>query len=341
MRILVTSARADRPNTADSEEVMRLQQELLAEREAKRELQNRVDTLTREIATWRSSEGSSDADIRGQLSAAVGHASVLQSQLLDAQGKLQAAEEKNSLMERQLTEQTKGPEGWLGHYTGSFRKIIVGSVALVCVLLAYGVGYRVSESKNPQKIPPSNQNAVNELKAIVTQDQDQINNLKSQLDAANQNLTKVNEEVAKGSTKEAATQKKLEQTQGLLKAEEDQNRQNSMVVNQLKDQLQSKTREATHLRQQTSDIGAELAALQKKHPSWNYAGVPEGTFRWQGELKEKSANIVIDQTGVHVSNARNSYSQGSLPLVPFGWKQVVVNADGKGKVTAQLVWSVF
>jgi hypothetical protein len=95
------------------------------------------------------------------------------------------------------------------------------------------------------------------------------------------------------------------------------------------------------LRQQTNEIAAELAALQRKHPSWNYAGAREGIYRWQGEFKGKSANFVIDQTGVRDSSAKNTSSQGRLPLVPFGWKQIMVNVDGKGKVTAQLIWYVF
>jgi predicted nucleic acid-binding Zn-ribbon protein len=342
-RILVAQAPPDRSDAAGPEEEMRLQRELSPEREAHRDLQ---DTFTLEIDARHASENKvvSDADdIPGKLAATEKHAAALQSQLLDVQEKWKSAEEKNSLLERHLTENAKQHEGRPVQHTRSL-KMIVGTLAVAGVLLGYGVGHRVSQSKNQHVITPikenmgNEQNVATQLRATLTQDQDQINNLNSQLDAANQTVTKLNDEVAKGRNKEAVIQKKLEQTLGELKTERDQN---TVAVNQLRDQLQSKTQETTRLRQQTNDIAAELAALQKKHPSWNYAGAPEGTFRWQGELKEKSANIVIDQTGVHASNAKSTSSQGNLPLAPFGWKQVVVNTDGKGKVTAQLVWSVF
>jgi hypothetical protein len=332
-------------DTADSEELMRLQRELEAEREANRDLLHQVNTLTRDIAARHSSEGkvvSDAADLGGKLSAAEQHAAVLESQLLDVQEKLKSADDKNSSLERQLAQKTRNAEGGPGPHRG-FLRIIAGSLGVVGLLLGYGLGYHAQQTKNQRVIVPANQNgtneqkAANQLRAMVAQDQDQINNLKSQLDAANQNVAKLSDEVAKDNTKDAVAQKKLGQTQGQLNTERDEN---SIAVNQMRNQLLSKTQEAARLRQQATDIAAELAALQEKHPSWNYPGAPVGTYQWQGEAKEKNINITIDEKGIHYSNARNIFEQGSLPKVPFGWKHVVINSDGKGKITAQLVWSV-
>ena len=347
MRISVAQGPSlDQRDTADSEELMRLQRELEAEREANRDLLHQVDTLTRDIAARPSSEGkvvSDAADLGGKLSAAEEHVAALEPQLLDVQKRLKSAEDKNSLLERQLAQKTRNAEGGPGPHRG-FLRIIAGSLAVAGLLLGYGLGYHAQQTKIQHVIVPANQNgtneqkAANQLRAIVTQDQDQINNLKAQLDAANQNVAKLNDQIATNNTKEGVVKKKLGQTEGQLTTERDES---TITVNRMRDQLQSKTEEAARLRQQANDSAAELAALQKKHPSWNYPGEPEGTYQWQGEAKEKNVNITIDEKGVHDINARNIFEQGSLPKAPFGWKHVVINSDGKGKITAQLVWSVF
>ena len=346
MRISVAQGRPlDRRDTADSEKLMLLQRELEAERGANRELLRQLDTLTRDSAARHSSEGkvvSDAADLGGKLSAAEGHAAVLESQLLDVQERLKSAEEKNSLLERQLAQNARNAEGGPGPHRG-FLKIIAGSLAVVGLLLGYGLGYHAHQPNNQRVIVPANQNgtneqkAANQLRAIVTQDQDQINNLKAQVDAASQNVAKLNDEIAANNAKEGVVKKKLGQTEGQLNTERDES---TITVNQMRNQLQSKTEEAARLRQQAKDSAAELAALQKMHPSWNYPGAPQGTYQWQGEAKEKNVNITIDEKGIHYSNARNIFEQGSLPKAPFGWTHVVINSDGKGKITAQLVWSV-
>jgi DNA repair exonuclease SbcCD ATPase subunit len=342
-RIVGAHAAAEQPYTDEPQEVMRLKRQLLTEQDARRDLQQQIDTLTREIATQHSSQGHlrwDDPGIREKLSAAEQDAAAVRSQLLDIQEKWKSAEEKNLLLERQLTEGMNGPEPRPTRRTAGFLMTIVGLLAVAGVLLGFDVHYRASHPKIQFVPAPANEKRTNELSAMVTKYLDQISSLQAQLDAANQDTNKLKDELAKESAKEAVIQKKLDQAQGQLNTERNLN---SVAVKQVRDQLESKTQEATRLRQQANDIAGELAALKKKHPSWNYVGAPEGTLRWQGELKEKekNINIVVDQTGIHVINARNPSSLGSLPTAPFGWKQVVVNADGKGKVTAQLLWSVF